>query len=331
MILNEIKKIQDSLNNNESNKIQSLYAMNYIYDDEFVSIINSLSSSIKDFFKSTRTSIGTIKKSSELILDEILGSKSSISDVFMQVDSLLLGKYTQNKANNTALSKEKHIKDKLNQIVEKLEGLNEIRTQMSKNTKQLELNCSKFYDEAKVIFKNMKNTRNQRLDELNNMNFFASGALTNLKNFHNQNNNINNQNTNNQNFGNNLNANNNNNPLGNINLNALNNNINNNNILNRKDQNLYNTDGFGKINFSPNRKNSGGNSNSNNNNLLSDEDNNNININNNMQIPKMSKSNFNFYSNNFSNLNCLKSQERIKEGPSKFIKNFFSNFLFYLI
>jgi len=280
MILNEIKKIQDNLNTNEneSNKVQSLYAMNYIYDDEFVSIINSLSGSIKDFFKSTRTSIGTIKKSSDLILDEILGSKSSISEVFMQVDSCLIGKYTQNKANNTAaLTKEKHIKDKLNQIVEKLEGINDIRTQMSKNTKLLEQNCSKFYEEAKIIFKNMKNTRNQRLDELNNMNFFASGALTNLKNFH---------------------------------QNQFNNNNNSNENSNRKDPHYNTADGFGKINFSPHRDNS--------NNLFDDG---NFFINENLILQKMPKTNFNFYpnpnNNNFGNLNCLKSQERIKEGHSK--------------
>jgi hypothetical protein len=275
MILTEIKVIQDYLQNNEndSNKVQSLYAMNYIYDDEFVSIINSLSGSIKDFFKSTRMSIGTIKKSSDLVLDEILISKSSISEVFMQVDSCLMEKYNQNKTKvTTALSKEKNIKEKLNQIVEKLEGINEIRTQMSKNTKLLEQNCSKFYEEAKIIFKNMKNTRNQRLDELNNMNFFASGALTNLKNFQN------NQNNNN-----------------------------NNNIH-------YNTaDGFRKINLSP-EKNMNIINNINNNNDIKDEN-----------LLKMAKSNYNFFSNfsnlsagnNFSNLNILKSQEKIKEGPSK--------------
>jgi hypothetical protein len=287
MILTEIKVIQDYLQNNEndSNKIQSLYAMNYIYDDEFVSIINSLSGSIKDFFKSTRASIGTIKKSSDLILDEILISKSSISEVFMQVDSCLIGKYTQNKPNNVAaLSKEKNIKDKLNQIVEKLEEINEIRTQMSKNTKTLEQNCSKFYDEAKIIFKNMKSTRNQRLEELNNMNFFASGALTNLKNFHN------------------------------------------NNVINNNNNNIhYNTaEGFRKNNFSPDK-----------NKIINLNDNNNYNYNDDTNLLKMANTNYNFFSNfsnmknsantgnnlnnlnNFPDLNVLKSQERIKDGPSK--------------
>ena len=126
-----------------------------------------------------------------------MGSKSSISDVFMQINSCLISKYSQSKANNAvALTKEKNIKEKLNQIVEKLESINEIRTNVSKNMKYLEQNCSKFYDEAKLIFKNMKITRNQRLDELNNQNAFNPATFNNIKNLNNQYNTINNHNDN---------------------------------------------------------------------------------------------------------------------------------------
>ena len=220
--------------------------MNYIYDDEFVTIINSLSSSIKDFFKSTRTCVGSIKKSSDSIVDQILGSKSSISDVFMQINSCLISKYSQSKAINTVpLTKEKNIKEKLNQIVEKLESINEIRSNVSKNTKFLEQNCSKFYDQAKQVFKDMKKTRNQRLDELNNLGVFNPGAFNNIKSLNNQ-------------FNYNMlsNANN----VGNLQVDLQLQmkakeikSSNNNNIYNNSDDE-YNSDGFNKVTGSPIRQ-----------------------------------------------------------------------------
>lgn len=250
------------MSSSDPNRAQSLYVMNYIYDDEFVSIINSLSSSIKDFFKSTRTCVGSVKKSSDSIVDQILGSKSSISDVFMQINSCLISKYSQSKATNAvALTKEKNIKEKLNQIVEKLESINEIRSNVTKNIKFLEQNCSKFYDQAKQIFKDMKKTRNHRLDELNNLGVFNPNAFNNIKNLNNNynanalivnaNNNINNNNV-----------------AGNLNLNVAdlqqqinmfkeNNNfasnmINNNNNNNTDDE--YVSDGFNRNIESPNRR-----------------------------------------------------------------------------
>lgn len=246
LISNEITKIREIMSSSDPNRAQSLYAMNYIYDDEFVTIINSLSTSIKEFFKSTRTSVGSIKKSSDSIVDQILGSKSSISDVFMQINSCLISKYSQSKATNTvALTKEKNIKEKLNQIVEKLESINEIRSNVSKNVKFLEQNCSKFYDQAKQIFKDMKKTRNQRLDELNNLGVFNAGALNNIKSLNNQYNNI----------ASNINT-------GNLQIdlqkqikakeNNSNNNINN-NLFNNSDEEFH-SDGFNKITSSPDKQ-----------------------------------------------------------------------------
>ena len=251
--------------------------MHYIYDDEFVSIINTLSTSIKEFFKSTRSCIGTVKKTSDAIIDQILGSKSSISDVFMQINSCLISKYSQSKANNAvALTKEKNIKEKLNQIVEKLESINEIRTNVSKNMKYLEQNCSKFYDEAKLIFKNMKITRNQRLDELNNQNAFNPATFNNIKNLNNQYNTINNHNDNlpvDYNF---------------------------NNLINKfdNDEQFYNTESYIKNNqnLSPNKKQNYKNSfNLNNENNYVGENINNINDQMKEKNFMMSNSNRNFY------------------------------------
>ena len=222
------------MSSTDPNRAQSLYAMNYIYDDEFVTIINSLSSSIKEFFKSTRTCVGSVKKSSDSIVDQILGSKSSISDVFMQINSCLISKYSQSKATNAvAVTKEKNIKEKLNQIVEKLESINEIRSNVSKNTKFLEQNCSKFYDQAKQIFKDMKKTRNHRLDELNNLGVFNPNAFNNIKNLNNHYNTIN------------LNK--------NVDMQQTNM-IKENNFNNNTDDE-YNSDGYNKIIESPNKRN----------------------------------------------------------------------------
>ena len=130
----------------------------------------------------------------------------------------------------------------------------------------------------------MKNTRNSRLDELNNMNFFASGALTNLKNFHNQQ------------------------------FNAINNfDSNSGKRDSGNSANHYNTDGFAKINFSPRR--SGNNNDLDNEKILSGEENIYGNFDeNSVNLQKMAKSNNNFYSNKLSNLNCLKSQDIVREN-----------------
>jgi len=157
----------------------------------------------------------------------------------------LISKYSQSKAINTVpLTKEKNIKEKLNQIVEKLESINEIRSNVSKNTKFLEQNCSKFYEQAKQVFKDMKKTRNQRLDELNNLGVFNPGAFNNIKSLNNQ-------------FNYNVLSNENN--AGNLQVDlqlqmkAKEIKSNNNNIYNNSDDE-YNSDGFNKITGSPIRQ-----------------------------------------------------------------------------
>lgn len=130
--------------------------INYIYDDEFVALINSLSSAIKEFFKNSRGCFSSIKGSSDSIVDQILHSKSSISDILLQVNSCLLGssasnsKYSQ-KGNSISkdtnvVYKEKIIKEKLNNLSAKLESINDIKTGITKNIKTLEQNCAKFYE-----------------------------------------------------------------------------------------------------------------------------------------------------------------------------------------
>jgi predicted nuclease with TOPRIM domain len=164
----------------------------------------------------------------------------------MQINSCLISKYSQSKAINTVpLTKEKNIKEKLNQIVEKLESINEIRSNVSKNTKFLEQNCSKFYDQAKQVFKDMKKTRNQRLDELNNLGVFNQGAFNNIKSLNNQ-------------FNYNVlsNANNFGNLQVDLQLQMKAKEIkssNNNNIYNNSDDE-YNSDGFNKVTGSPIRQ-----------------------------------------------------------------------------
>ncbi len=52
-----------------------------------------------------------------------------------------------------------------------------------KNVKNLEQNCAKFYEEAKVIFKKMKKTRNDKLEEIQNG--VLSGNLAEIQNMNN--------------------------------------------------------------------------------------------------------------------------------------------------
>jgi len=182
-----------------SDNKKDINMINFIYDDEFVGLINQLSTAIKDFFKHSRSFFSTMKNSSDSIIDQILYSKSNISDSLLQINNLTsntntnISKYSQK--NNLISNKEKYCKEKLNSVQEKLENINDLRTNIARNIKTMENNCIKFYEEAKVIFKQMKTTRNNKLEDLaNNANLIIGGdsdtyLLNTKENFANNNNN----------------------------------------------------------------------------------------------------------------------------------------------
>jgi hypothetical protein len=145
-----------------------------------VALINSLSSAIKDFFKNSRTSFSTLKSSSDSVVDQILHGKSSVSDILLTFNSI----FSKLKVPTSKDSlKEKATKDKINSLLVRLDAVGEIRNSIMKNVKNLEQNCAKFYEEAKVIFKKMKKTRNDKLEEIQNG--VLSGNLAEIQNMNN--------------------------------------------------------------------------------------------------------------------------------------------------
>ena len=73
--------------------------------------------------------------------------------------------FTPNPSLNINQDKDKQFRDNLNLVIEKIEGINDNRINIAKNIKLIEQNSKKFYDEAKVVFKNLKTLRNKKLNE----------------------------------------------------------------------------------------------------------------------------------------------------------------------
>ena len=83
------------------------------------------------------------------MIDQLLFSKSNLSDIFVQLST------GSNNSNN--FFKDNDFKDKINFSLEKLDNLNDLRSNIVKSVKYLEQMSAKFYDDAKIIFKNLKN------------------------------------------------------------------------------------------------------------------------------------------------------------------------------
>jgi chromosome segregation protein len=134
------------------------YLTQHVYDDEFVQLINSLSTAVREYFKISRGCFSSIKPSSDSMLDNILNCKSQVNELLLALNGT---KYSQRATTPT--------KDKINLINEKFESLNEFRSNILKNLKVLHQASNKFYDNAKVLFKKMKITRSSKLEEFNTM------------------------------------------------------------------------------------------------------------------------------------------------------------------
>lgn len=165
----------------------------FFNDEEFIFMINALSSNIKDFFRNSKKGLGHMKSCSDSIIDHVLYCKSNISDMFLQLNNNLINstnpKYSQ-KPSNLSHVKEKPIKEKLNLIMDKLDNINELRTSINKDVKFLEHNSNKFYDEAKLIFKKLKQIHNEYSKALENDNNRLDDEIINTNSNYNSNNNI---------------------------------------------------------------------------------------------------------------------------------------------
>jgi len=118
-----------------------------IYDEEFVSLINSLNESIKEYYKVSKNNIN--QANSILILyDQQAQAIINLMNLIVSTSSY----------------------DKLNELFEQIPKILEVIKQMKINTNSNNNNLTSFFDDAKILFKSMKFKRKEKLNELNNNN-----------------------------------------------------------------------------------------------------------------------------------------------------------------
>ena len=57
--------------------------MNYIYDEQFINLVNSVSSSIKDYFKNNKLYMNNLKICIDGINEQTLFTKSAVNDILV--------------------------------------------------------------------------------------------------------------------------------------------------------------------------------------------------------------------------------------------------------
>ena len=133
------KAIQNHKNVNKHN--------NQIYDEEFVSLINGLNESIKEYYKVSRNNIAEANnflsfyeqqgQAIQTLMDEIINSNSY---------------------------------ERINEVFEQIPKINDIMSQLQNNTNSNEKNLNLFFEDAKMLFKKMKTKRKEKIMEINSYN-----------------------------------------------------------------------------------------------------------------------------------------------------------------
>ena len=124
--------------NNSRNQIRSnntvINLVNIIYDNEFVSLINELSSSLKDCFKLLNKLLENIKEISTTLSNQTLYSKCLLKDYIM---------FNKNK------------NEKLLQVMDRLDIFENNRNLLDNNISFMNVNITSFFEHAKTLFKKM--------------------------------------------------------------------------------------------------------------------------------------------------------------------------------
>ena len=131
-----------------TNKIQSPLnkeICNKIYDEEFVTLINSLNESIKEYYKVSKNNIIEANN----ILDSYQQQAQIINNLIIEI-------------NNTSSY------EKLDELFDLTRKTLEVIIQMKMNSNSNNKNLGMFFDDAKILFKSMKTKRKEKLIEINN-------------------------------------------------------------------------------------------------------------------------------------------------------------------
>ena len=153
----QLSGIQSKSKNNHQKK--SIDLLNVVYDEEFVSLINSLSSYIKNFYSISLNIIKDLYNNSLMIDNNSIYSKCLINEI----------KY------NT--------KEKIKQLSEKIDSICNTKKIIEKNILLIDSNLSKFYNDSKKIFKNLKTIRNSKINYAidTSINYDGNNSMTNFK------------------------------------------------------------------------------------------------------------------------------------------------------
>ena len=168
LIMNKVSDILEQKENESkcNNSANILNIATLIYDEEFVKVINSLSSTMKDFFKHTKNYFSDFKLSNDRIIEEIENTKNQIKQ---------LSNISKIPLSNTKL------------VMSQVDKLSDYNLHLSKQSLSLKNTCLKFYDDSKIIFKEMKNLRNEKMEQVESnviSDKFTSGGnfINNIKN-----------------------------------------------------------------------------------------------------------------------------------------------------
>ena len=125
---------------NRRNKRTIIDLANVVYDEEFVSLINSLSSTIKNYYTLTLNIIRDLYNNSLVIDNNSIYSKCLINEINY----------------NT--------KEKIRQLEEKIDTISNTKKIFEKNILLVQSNLNKFFNDSKQIFQNLKNIRNSKIN-----------------------------------------------------------------------------------------------------------------------------------------------------------------------
>ena len=125
---------------NRKNKRATIDLANVVYDEEFVSLINSLSSTIKNYYNLTLNIIRDLYNNSLVIDNNSIYSKCLINEINY----------------NT--------KEKIRQLEEKIDTISNTKKIFEKNILLVHSNLNKFFNDSKQIFQNLKNIRNSKIN-----------------------------------------------------------------------------------------------------------------------------------------------------------------------
>ena len=136
-------KSENNSRNPNNSKNHIINFVNIIYDDEFVSLINNLSSSLKDYLKFLKNILNNIHEIISTLSNQTLYSKCLI---------------------NECISYNKNNTEKMLQLSDRIDIIENNKKILDNNISLIEVNMSSFLDKAKILFKKMKVTRNTKLN-----------------------------------------------------------------------------------------------------------------------------------------------------------------------